>query len=277
MNLASHRGRYQLRSPSSAITDGSSTARITVASISTEIARPTASCLNCCTLSVPNTENTATMMIAALVTTPAVDRIPYATASRVGQAAVMPLPDPGHDEHVVVHGQPEQHDEHEQRYPRLDRAGAWVPTSAAPQPCTKTALSAPYAAPTESRLSTIEVAAITSEPNEIEHQHEGDAHDEQDHRHDAARHLVVPVEARARSPPTSAVPPGILPDGGGHDRVVQRRQGLPRGGIVPRPGERDVDLRQVRRGVHGDVRRLAERAAAVAGQGRDLPLCRRRT
>ena len=85
MNLASHRGRYQLRSPSSAITEGSSTARITVASISTEIARPTASCLNCCTLSVPNTANTATMMIAALVTTRAVDRIPYATACRVGR------------------------------------------------------------------------------------------------------------------------------------------------------------------------------------------------
>ena len=73
-------GRYQLCSPSSAITDGSSTARTTVASSSTATARPTLSCLNCCRESVPKTANTATMMTAALVTTPAVARMPRATA-----------------------------------------------------------------------------------------------------------------------------------------------------------------------------------------------------
>ena len=54
---------------------------------------------------------------AALVTTPAVDLIPCATASSVDCAAVHRLPDPAEDEHVVVHREPEQHHEQEQRQP----------------------------------------------------------------------------------------------------------------------------------------------------------------
>lgn len=38
-----------------------------------------------------------------------------------------------------------------------------APTSEAPQPCWKTATRMPYAAPTDSRLSTIEVSATVSE------------------------------------------------------------------------------------------------------------------
>ena len=45
---------------------------------------------------------------------PAGDRV-------LGRRAAPPqLPDPAQDEHVVVHAQPEQQDEHEHRQPRRD-------------------------------------------------------------------------------------------------------------------------------------------------------------
>ena len=81
---SSQRGRYQFRSPSKAMTEGSSTPRTTVASSRTATASPTLSCLNCCSDKVPKTANTATMMMAALVTTPAVLRMPCPTASLAG-------------------------------------------------------------------------------------------------------------------------------------------------------------------------------------------------
>src|SRR5215213_5546122 len=77
----SHRGRYQFQSPSNFIDAGRSTARTIVASIRTAAARPTPNCLNISRDSAAKTEKTATMTIAALVTTPAVDLIPYETAS----------------------------------------------------------------------------------------------------------------------------------------------------------------------------------------------------
>ncbi len=83
--IRSHRGRYQFHSPSIVITDGNSTARTTVASINTAIASPTPSCLNTTAVSVAKIENTATITIAALVTTPAVALIPTPTASAVGR------------------------------------------------------------------------------------------------------------------------------------------------------------------------------------------------
>jgi len=46
-------------------------------------ARPTPICLNSIALSVAKIPKTATMMIAALVTVPAVDLIPWAVASSV--------------------------------------------------------------------------------------------------------------------------------------------------------------------------------------------------
>ena len=54
-----------------------------VASISTATASPTPICLKSSAPSVANTENTAIITTAALVTTPAVDLIPWATASPV--------------------------------------------------------------------------------------------------------------------------------------------------------------------------------------------------
>lgn len=79
----SHFGKYQLRSSSRAMTAGSSTPRMIVASISTAAARPTPICFMDCIDSVPKIANTATMITAALVTTPAVVTTPWAMASRV--------------------------------------------------------------------------------------------------------------------------------------------------------------------------------------------------
>ena len=76
-------GRYQFQSPSSFIAAGRRTARTIVASIRIAAASPTPNCLKISIESVAKTEKTQTITIAALVTTPAVDRIPCETASSV--------------------------------------------------------------------------------------------------------------------------------------------------------------------------------------------------
>ena len=86
----SHDGRYQFQSPRSFIVAGSSTARTIVASIRTASARPTPISLKSIELSVAKIEKTPTMTIAALVTTPAVERIPCDTASSVGSPRSWP-------------------------------------------------------------------------------------------------------------------------------------------------------------------------------------------
>ena len=78
---SSHLGRYQLRSPSSFIVAGRSTARTIVASSRIAVASPTPNCLKNSIESVAKIEKTATMTIAALVTTPALDLIPCEIAS----------------------------------------------------------------------------------------------------------------------------------------------------------------------------------------------------
>src|SRR5262245_12154254 len=80
-------GRYQFQSPSSFIVAGSSTARTTVASSSTATASPTPIIFMSTNPSVAKIAKTATMTTAALVTTLAVERIPWETACSV----VMPL------------------------------------------------------------------------------------------------------------------------------------------------------------------------------------------
>ena len=80
-------------------------------------ARPTPICLNSIDDSVAKMANTATITIAALVTTPAVLLMPVSHGPLGAHAAVVQLAHPGEDEHVVVHRQPEQHHEQEQRQP----------------------------------------------------------------------------------------------------------------------------------------------------------------
>ena len=71
---------------------------------------------------VAKMENTATMITAALVTTPALRAMPSVIAARVdappSRSSLIRL----EDEHVVVHAQPEQQHEHEQRQPGRDPA-----------------------------------------------------------------------------------------------------------------------------------------------------------
>ena len=127
------RGRYQFQSPSSFIAAGSSTARTIVASIRIAAARPKPSCFMSTVESVTKIANTATITVAAAVTTPAVDLIPCATASSV-EAAVVGLPDAAQDEHVVVHREAEEDHEHEQREPRGDRPVESKPRRPRPSP-----------------------------------------------------------------------------------------------------------------------------------------------
>ena len=84
------------------MTDGRSTIRTMVASMSTAEARATPSCLKSISLSVAKMAKTETITSAALVMTPAVEVIPSATASP-GEPPVVSLPDPAEDQHVIVH------------------------------------------------------------------------------------------------------------------------------------------------------------------------------
>ena len=118
---SSHFGRYQFQSPRSFMLAGSRTPRMIVASSRTATARPTPICLKSSSVSVAKIANTATITTAALVTTPAV----FLTPRKPPPPCVMPrsirLADSREDEHVVVHRQPEQDHEQEQRQPRRDR------------------------------------------------------------------------------------------------------------------------------------------------------------
>ena len=96
--------------------------RTTVASISTAAAMPTPRIFSSTSDRVAKIEKTATMISAALVTTPALEAMPPTTASRVEEAAGPQLADAAEDEHVVVHADPEQEHEHEQRHPGDDPA-----------------------------------------------------------------------------------------------------------------------------------------------------------
>src|SRR3954468_12918718 len=77
----SHVGRYQLRSPSSFIADGTRTDRTIVASKKTAIARPKPISCSAAIRPLANAPNPATMMTAPPVMIPPVVRRPYATAS----------------------------------------------------------------------------------------------------------------------------------------------------------------------------------------------------
>ena len=80
---SSHFGRYQFQSPSSFIVAGSSTPRTSVASSRTATARPMPISFMSRIGMSANTANAPTITSAALVTTPAVVMIPWATASSV--------------------------------------------------------------------------------------------------------------------------------------------------------------------------------------------------
>jgi hypothetical protein len=60
------------------------------------------------------------MISAAPVIMRAVEPIPNEIASVVSRVAREPLTDAAEEEHLVIHGQPEEDGEEEERHPRLD-------------------------------------------------------------------------------------------------------------------------------------------------------------
>ena len=118
------RAGHHARSPSSTRIAGSITSRTRVASSRIAEASPTPIIFISIIDSVAKIANTETITAAALVTTPAVSAMPRSTASPGRQPAVDVLADPAEHEHVVVHRQPDEHHEHEQRQPVDHEAGA---------------------------------------------------------------------------------------------------------------------------------------------------------
>ena len=98
------------------------TARTIVASSAIAAASPTPSCLNSSSGRVAKTENTAIITIAALVTVPPVARERLGGGLLGARAGAPRLPGSLEHEHRVVHRQPEQDHEREQRQPVDDRA-----------------------------------------------------------------------------------------------------------------------------------------------------------
>ena len=70
--------------------------------------------------------NTATMMRAAPVINPAVERNPCATASALS-GLIVALADPAQQEYMVVHRKTEDDGEQEQRDPHVDHCGVLKP------------------------------------------------------------------------------------------------------------------------------------------------------
>ena len=105
-----------------------------VASMSTATDRPRPNSLTTRSDSPRKLPNTTTMMAAAAVITRAVDGQPVGHRGAAVAGAVPLLPDPGEQEHLVVHRQAEHDGEQHHRHERLDRGALDVEQAAAPAP-----------------------------------------------------------------------------------------------------------------------------------------------
>ena len=94
--------------------------RTTVASSRTPSARPAPSSCSPATRPATSPERAPTMMSAAALTTRPVWARPSVTARALSCERSQRLAHAGDEEHLVVHGQPEQHGEKEDRHPALD-------------------------------------------------------------------------------------------------------------------------------------------------------------
>ena len=242
---SSQRGRYQFRSPSRAMAAGSSTLRITVASISTATASPTPACLRSSEASVPNRAKTHTMTSGGGGDDAGgtAQRLPDRLPGRL--AAGHRLLDAAEDEHVVVHGQAEQDHEQEQRQPGGDRcrrsgsAGPARPSGAGrPAPARRTrrpptADSAPGA-----------VSGTITRPEHDQQQAEGQHEHERDRIRQAVADLAGEVDVLSGCPGHEGLGAGDVPDGLGDERMAQRldRQAAGRVGAVT--GQRKARARR---------------------------------
>ena len=119
---ASGFGAHQFQSPSSRISDGTSSARTIVASISTASAVPTPSCLMKMICEVANAPIAITNSSAANVTIRPGALEPERDRLLVGRAGVVRLLDAREQEHAVVGREPERDREQQHRLARLQRA-----------------------------------------------------------------------------------------------------------------------------------------------------------
>ena len=192
-------------------------------------------------LSVAKIANTETITAAALVTTPAVSAMPRSTASRVGQAAVDVLADPAEHEDVVVHRQPDQHDQHEQRQPVDHEAGA----GEVEQPTPPAVL--------EDQRHHPERGA---DRGQVEHRRDERERDAAERRTPSS---ATSAAARSRSP-AAAGRPAAPRSPGTPRRRRRRRTPRRRRRAPPAPGRRAA--RAARRRPAGRTRRTACRARA---------------
>ena len=122
----SGRGAHQFHLPSSAISEGTSSARMMVASISTARAVPTPSSLISVIWEVAKAPIATAKSRAAAVTIRPVRWRPTATASLRVQAVVVGLLDAGQEEHRVVGGEAERHGPQQDRLGQVQGADAVV-------------------------------------------------------------------------------------------------------------------------------------------------------
>jgi hypothetical protein len=182
------------------------------------------------------------------------DRVPS------GQASVVRLLDPGHDEHVVVHGEAEEDHEREQRDPGLD--GADIAASHEIRP---PAVLEDRDHHTERRGHRQHVEQDRDPgdddgPERDQHEQEGQDQDEQDHRDDGALELGVEVLREGELAPDVGLGAGHLAQGRGHDVVAQRLQRSNRRPVRSRARQGHGDLHDARVGIDVDDERLLHQA-----------------
>ena len=119
---SSQRGTHQFAEPSRLIVDGTSTIRTSVASMNTAVARPRPNILTVTSSVATKARNTLIMISAADVITLAVVARPSTTLRVAVTGPLELLTDPGQEEHLVVHREPEEDGEHDHRDERVRRA-----------------------------------------------------------------------------------------------------------------------------------------------------------
>ena len=239
---SSQLGRYQFQSPSSFIAAGSITPRMIVASIRTATARPSPSSLKSRKLSVTKTRKTPTITAAALVTVPAVVAMPCCTASSVLMPAVVELPDAGQDEHVVVHREPEQDHEQEQRQPVRDPAVRGEAEQALAVAVLEHEHEHAVGRPDRQQVQQDRLDRDHDRAERDQHQQEREPEHEREDQRQPAVEVGPEVLGRRRVAGHVDAGPLDLAHGRRHDVVAQLVERVEGCLVVTAPDRRDVDL-----------------------------------
>ena len=162
---ATQPGSHQLYPRSTAINAGTRTHRTSVASRMTPSASARPSCLRPVTEPARKPQNAAAMISAADVTIRPVRSRPVATAYALSPGLVPGLAHAGDDEDLVVHREPEEDGEEEDRDPALDLSDGPTPSASAVAPHRQAATSSPYTAAVVSRFRSTACSGSTSDRN----------------------------------------------------------------------------------------------------------------